>query len=141
MRAVVMLLRTQRRQHWKSWLALAALIAMAGGFVIAAATTAKRTAAAFPDFVAKHGYDAIVYSGHPLPSLARIPQVADVTPVPGPVEFPTACDTCTKPITSGSFGMFRDPARQPAEDRQAAGRANARPVRPARGARVVHAGP
>ena len=109
MRAVVMLLRTQRRQHWKSWLALAALIAMAGGFVIAAATTAKRTAAAFPDFVAKHGYDAIVYSGHPLPSLARIPQVADVTPVPGPVEFPTACDTCTKPITSGSFGMFEIP--------------------------------
>ena len=110
MRAVVMLLRTQRRQHWKSWLALAALIAMAGGFVIAAATTAKRTAAAFPDFVAKHGYDAIVYSGHPLPSLARIPQVADVTPVPGPVEFPTACDSCTKPITSGSFGLFEIPS-------------------------------
>jgi putative ABC transport system permease protein len=109
-RAVVMLLRTQRRQHWKSWLALAALIALAGGFVIAAATTAKRTAAAFPDFVARHGYDAIVYSARPLlPALTRIPQVADVTPVPGPINFPVRCNTCTKPITSGSFGMFEIP--------------------------------
>jgi hypothetical protein len=107
--AVVILLRTQRRQHWRSWLALAVLVALAGGFVIAAATTARRTAAAFPDFVARHGYDAIVYSVHPLPTLARIPQVASVTPVPGPVDFPVACDTCTKPIASGSFGLFEIP--------------------------------
>ena len=105
-----MLLRTQQRQHWRSWLVLAVLVALAGGFVIAASTTAKRTAAAFPDFVARHGYDAVVYSARPLlPALARIPQVADVTPVPGPVEFPAACDTCTKPIASGSFGMFEIP--------------------------------
>ncbi len=63
MRAVVMLLRTQQRQHWRSWLALAALVALAGGIVIAAVTTARRTAAAFPDFVSRYGYDAIVYSG------------------------------------------------------------------------------
>jgi hypothetical protein len=109
-RAVVMLLRTQQRQHWKSWLALAALVALAGGFVIAAATTAKRTAAAFPDFVARHGYDAIVYSGRPLlPALARIPQVAAVTPAPGPVNLPGGCDTCTKPIVAGSFDVFEVP--------------------------------
>ena len=41
MGAVVMLLRTQQRQHWRSWLVLAALIALAAGFVIAAATTAQ----------------------------------------------------------------------------------------------------
>ena len=41
MRAVVMLLHAQLRQHWKSWLALAALVALAAGFVIAAAATGR----------------------------------------------------------------------------------------------------
>ncbi len=109
MGAVVMLLRTQRRQHWKSWLALAALVALAGGFVIAAASTAKRTAAAFPAFVSRYGYDAIVYSSRPLPALAKIPQVATVTPAPGPINFPAGCDTCTRPIERGSFGLFEIP--------------------------------
>ncbi|MGN6793472.1 MAG: hypothetical protein ACTHJW_13900, partial [Streptosporangiaceae bacterium] len=114
MSAVVMLLRTQYRQHWKSWLALAALIALAGGIVIAAATTAKRTAAAFPDFVARYGYDAVVYSARPLPALANVPQVAAAIPVPGPVNFPAGCDTCSKPIPRGSFGLFEvSPANLP----------------------------
>ncbi len=106
MRAVVMLLRAQLRRHWRSWLALAALAMLAGGFVLAAASTARRTAAAFPDFLARHGYDAVIYSAHPLPSLASIPQVATVTAAPGPVEFPGRCDTCRKKIDAGSFGLF-----------------------------------
>ncbi len=109
MRAVAMLLRTQLRQHWKSWLALAALATVAGGFVLAAASTARRTAAAFPDFTAQHGYDAIVYSAHSLPTLASIPEVAQVTPALGPVNFRPGCDTCTSRIDSGSFGVFEIP--------------------------------
>jgi ABC-type lipoprotein release transport system permease subunit len=105
-RAVVMLLRTQLRRHWRSWLALAALAMLAGGFVLAAASTARRTAAAFPDFLARHGYDAVVYSAHSLPSLASIKQVAQVTAAPGPVGFPGRCDTCRKKIDPGSFGLF-----------------------------------
>ena len=66
MRAVAMLLRAQLRQHWRSWLALAALVTLVGGLVMAAAATARRTAAAFPDFLARHGYHAVVYSSHPL---------------------------------------------------------------------------
>jgi hypothetical protein len=106
MGAVAVVLRVRLRQHWKSWLALAALVARVGGCGMAAAATGRRTAAAFPGFVARHGYDAIVYSGHPLPGLARIPQVALMTPVRAPWAFPGRCASCRKPIDSGSFGVF-----------------------------------
>jgi len=69
-----LVLRVRLRQHWRSWLALAALVALVGGFVMAAAATGRRTAAALPGFVARHGYDALVYSGQPLPGLAGIPR-------------------------------------------------------------------
>ena len=105
MRAVVMLLRSHLRRHWRSWLALAALAALAGGFVMTAASTARRTAAAFPAFAAAHGYDAVVYSAHPL-ALDRLPQVAAVTAARGPVSFPGRCDTCGKPIDPGTFALF-----------------------------------
>jgi len=103
-----MVLHVRLRQQWKSWLALAALVALVGGLVMAAAATGLRTAAAFPDFVARHGYDAVVYSGHPLPALAHIPQVALVTSAPGPFNL-ARCLSCRKPIDAGSFGVFEVP--------------------------------
>ena len=109
MGAVAMVLRVRLRQHWTSWLALAALVALVGAFVMAAAVTARRTAAAVPGFVARHGYDAIVYSGRPLPGLARIPQVARVTPVRAPFAFPGRCASCRKPVDPGSFAVFEVP--------------------------------
>ncbi len=109
MRAVAMVLHVRLRQHWRSWLALAALVALVGGLVIAAAATGRRTAAAFPGFVARHGYDAIVYSGHPLPGLARIPQVALVTPIGAPFAFPGRCASCRKPLDSNNFDVFEVP--------------------------------
>src|SRR5580693_6861806 len=109
MGADAMVLRVRLRQHWKSWLALAALVALVGGFVLAAAATGRRTAAAFPDFVARHGYDAIVYSGRPLPALARIPQVKRVTPVLAPYGFSPRCASCRTPIDPGSFDIFEIP--------------------------------
>jgi hypothetical protein len=105
-RAVAVLLRAQLRQHGKSWLALAVLAALAGGFVIAAASTARRTTVAFPGFAARHGYDVIVYSARPLPSLSRLPEVKSVTPALGPVNVVHRCDTCRKGIDRGSFGLF-----------------------------------
>jgi ABC-type lipoprotein release transport system permease subunit len=106
-----MVLRVRLRQHWKSWLALAALVALVGGFVMAAAATGRRTAAAFPGFVARHGYDAIVYSGRPLPALARLPQVEQVTQVLAPYVFSPRCASCRKPIDPGSFDVFEVPPR------------------------------
>src|SRR5712691_5196594 len=105
MRAVAMVLHVRLRQHWKSWLALAALVALVGGFVMAAAAAGRRTAAAFPDFVARHGYDAIIYSGRPLPALARIPQVAHVTPIVAPYALRPRCASCRRPIDPGSFDV------------------------------------
>jgi len=107
--AVALVLRVRLRQHWRSWLALAALVALVGGFVMAAAATGRRTAAALPGFVARHGYDALVYSGRPLPGLAGIPQVARVTPVLAPFAFPGRCAACRKPIESGSFDVLEVP--------------------------------
>ena len=80
MRAVGMVLRAQLRQHGKSWLALAVLAALVGGLVMAATVTARATAAAFPGFVARYGYDAVVYTARPLPQLAKSPGGCPISP-------------------------------------------------------------
>jgi ABC-type lipoprotein release transport system permease subunit len=101
-----MVLRAQLRQHGKSWLALAVLAVLAGGLVMAATVTARATAAAFPGFVARYGYDAIVYTARPLPQLARVPQVTQVTPVRVPWVVAVGCASCAAINTSGSLGAF-----------------------------------
>jgi FtsX-like permease family protein len=110
-RGVVMVLGGRFRQHWRSWLALSVLVAVVGGFVLAAAAAARQTAAAFPDFVARHGYDVVVYSGHPLPQLARLPSVASVTPVLAPVTAAPRCSSCRKPIDASNFVIWEVPPR------------------------------
>jgi FtsX-like permease family len=110
-RGVVMMLGGRFRRHWRSWLALSVLVAVAAGLVLAAAAAARRTAAAFPDFVARHGYDVVVYSGHPLPQLARLPSVASVTPVLAPFTAAPRCGSCPKPIDARNFGLWEVPPR------------------------------
>jgi FtsX-like permease family protein len=107
-----MILRGRFRQHWESWLALSVLVAVAGGFVLGAAVAGSRTAAAFPGFTARHGYDVIVYSGRPLPQLARLPHVASVTPVPVPNSGAVHCASCRKPIDTGDFLINEVPPGQ-----------------------------
>jgi hypothetical protein len=65
MGAVWLVFAAKLRRHWRSWLVLSLLIAVASGFVLAAAAAGRRTDSAFPRYVASHGYDAIVYSVHP----------------------------------------------------------------------------
>ena len=112
MRAVVMVLRGRFRQHRKSWLALSLLIAVAGGFVMTAAAAGHRTAAAFPEFAARHGYDVIVYSGQPLPQMTRLPYVASVTPVLVPISGALGCASCRKPIDASNFLVNEVPPGQ-----------------------------
>ena len=112
MRAVVMVLRGHFRRYWKSWLALSVLVAVAGAFVMATVVAGRRTAAAFPEFVARHGYDVIVYSGRPLPQLARLPHVASVTPVTVPFSGALDCGSCRKPIDARNFLINEVPPRQ-----------------------------
>ena len=49
------------------------LIAVVGGLVLAAAAAGRRTATAFPRFVAAHGYDFIVFNFHPFPAWPSCP--------------------------------------------------------------------
>jgi ABC-type lipoprotein release transport system permease subunit len=109
MRAGAMVLHAQLRQRWKSWLALAGLVALVGGFVLAAAATGRRTADAFPGFVARHGYDAEIYSLGPVKGLARIPEVAQVTTATGPYVVPGRCASCRKPLDFGNFDVLEVP--------------------------------
>ncbi len=98
-----MVLRGRFRQYWKSWLALGLLVAVAGGFVLAAASAGHRTADAFPRFTARHGYDTIVYSGHPLPRLGQLPRVSSVTPALVTISADVGCASCHKPIDTDNF--------------------------------------
>jgi len=107
-----MVLRGRFRQYWKSWLALSLLVAVAGGFVMTAAAAGHRTAAAFPDFAARHGYDVIVYSGQPLPQMTRLPHVASVTPVLVTINGALRCASCRKPIDASNFLVNEVPPRQ-----------------------------
>src|SRR5438128_2294487 len=111
-RAVGMVMSGRFRQHWKSWLALSVLVAVAGGFVMAATAAARRTDAAFPGFVARHGYDFVVYSPHPLPQLAGLQGVESVTPVLAPFSDHASCGSCSKPIDTSNFLVNEVPAKQ-----------------------------
>jgi len=84
------------RRRWRSWLVMAALIALVGGLVLSAATAGRRTASAFPNFVAAHGFDAAVYTNQPLPKLSKLfPAVVSSTEV---VDLPdTAQPVCSCP--------------------------------------------
>jgi ABC-type lipoprotein release transport system permease subunit len=107
-----MVLRGRLRQHWKAWLALSVLVAVAGGFVLAATAAARRTAAAFPEFTARHGYDDIAYSGQPLPQLSRVPNVRSVTPVPAAFPGALRCESCRKPIDADNLLINEVPPRE-----------------------------
>jgi FtsX-like permease family len=111
MRAVVLVLRGRFRQYGKSWLVLGLLVAVAGGFVLAAAAAGRRTAAAFPGYVARHGYDLVVYSAQPLPKLATLPDVRSVTPVQVTAGGQPRCASCRRPIDNPNFLINEVPPR------------------------------
>jgi ABC-type lipoprotein release transport system permease subunit len=105
MGALRLLFRAEFRRRWRSWLALAALIAVVGGVVLAAAAAGRRTESAFPRFVAAYGFDAGVYSMRPAPKLARLPGVSAATGVIGPFSGQPTCD-CTNPINPTDFEVL-----------------------------------
>jgi hypothetical protein len=73
---------------------------------MAAAATARSTAAAFPRFASRYGYDDIVYTPRQLPELARIPQVARATPIRAPFVAAVGCAGCGPINASQSFDGF-----------------------------------
>lgn len=107
MRAIATVMWSQFRQQWRPWLALSLLIALVGGFAMAAASAARRTESAFPRFLAAHGYDAVLYGSKPLLTLARSAEVASVTPVRN-LQAGVATCSCTKPIRE-NFALLEVP--------------------------------
>ena len=112
MTGVAMVLRARFRQYWRSWLALSLLVAAAGGFVLTTASAGHRTANAFPEFRARHGYDVIAYSGQPLPRLSTLPHVSAATAVPVTVSDTVGCASCRKPIDTENFLVNEVPPGQ-----------------------------
>ena len=101
MEAVWLVFRAEVRRRWRSWLAIALLIGLVGGFVLAAAAAGRRTESAFPRFVAAHGFDAVVYANLPVPKVAELPGVTSATQLVIPYNGQPTC-ACIPPLTSAT---------------------------------------
>ncbi|MFI5034953.1 MAG: ABC transporter permease [Acidimicrobiales bacterium] len=67
-------------RRWASWLALALLVAVIGGTVLAGVSAAQRTSSAFSHFTARYGYDGEVFASSPFPQgYFRLPYITKVT--------------------------------------------------------------
>ncbi|HUB69971.1 MAG TPA: FtsX-like permease family protein [Acidimicrobiales bacterium] len=86
------------RYRWRAWLAICCLVSLASGFVLAATDAGDRTAEAFPDYVAAHGFDAFLYSPSPLPQIAKLPEVTSVIAIGSPANGVPVC-ACTRSLT------------------------------------------
>jgi hypothetical protein len=74
MRSVLWTFNATRRRRWLSWLALALLVALVGGTVLAGVTAARRTSTAYPEFDARYGGDAALFSTGRIPAaVSRLP--------------------------------------------------------------------
>ena len=105
MGAVRLAFRCELRRRWRSWFAVAVLISVVGGMVLAATAAGRRTESAFPQFVAVHGFDADVYAARPLPTLATLPGVSSVAELLGPDNGQPTC-SCTHPMNPTDFGVI-----------------------------------
>jgi hypothetical protein len=110
--AVWLALRAELRRRWRSWLAIAILISVVGGFVLGAAAAGRRTESAFPRFVAAHGFDAVVYANLPVPKVAELPGVTSVTQLVTPYNGEQSC-ACTHPINAANLAVVSVTGRSP----------------------------
>lgn len=116
-----MAFRAKFRHSWRSWLAIAILTSVVGGLVLAAAAAGRRTEAAFPQFVAAHGFDTDVYAIRPVAGVAELPEVARATLLVVPDTGSPVCH-CTHPINPTDFGVFLPPPKGKSPFRLVSGR-------------------
>jgi len=110
MGAVRMAFRAKLRHRWRSWLAIAILISVVGGVVLAAVAAGRRTEAAFPQFVVAHGFDTAAYATQPVPAMSKFPGVISATELIGLDSGQPTCD-CTQPIDPTDFGVLVAPPK------------------------------
>ncbi len=103
MGAVWLVFGAELRRRWRSWLILVVLIAVVGGLVLAAAAAGRRTATAFPRFVASHGYDVYIFNQKPVPGLSKLPGVSSVTAIGNPAIGQPTCACTTHAINPSNF--------------------------------------
>ena len=100
-----MAFRAKLRHRWRSWLAIAVLVSVVGGLVLAAAAAGRRTEAALPQFVAAHGFDSDEYATRPVPKVADLPGVTSAVELISPFSGQPAC-ACTHPINPTELGII-----------------------------------
>ena len=103
MGAVRLVFGVELRRRWRSWLILVVLVALVAGIVLAAAAAGRRTATAFPRFVASHGYDVYIYNQKPVSVLGRLPGVSSVTTIGNPASGQPTCACTPHAITPSNF--------------------------------------
>jgi hypothetical protein len=102
--SVLFVLQAESRRRWRSWLVLGILVAVIGGFILAATAAGRRTDAAFPQFVARHGFDADVYAQGPVPKIEHLPGVSSLAVITGPLTGQPTC-SCTHPINPSDLSV------------------------------------
>ena len=110
MGAVIMVFRAELRRRWKAWLALAVLIGFVGGLVLAFTAAGRRTASAYPAFIAAHGYDLALQAQGPVPHLRSLPEVESATEAISAVTGQPRC-ACTVKIDLNGFSVLSVPRR------------------------------
>lgn len=104
-----MAFRAKLRHRWRSWLAIAVLVSVVGGLVVAVSAAGRRTEAAFPQFVAAHGFDTDEYAIRPVPKIAELPGVESAVELVSPDSGQPAC-ACAHPINPKEFGVIFPPS-------------------------------
>jgi hypothetical protein len=100
-----MAFRAKLRHRWRSWLAIAVLVSVVGGLVLAAVAAGRRTEAAFPQFAATHGFDSDEYAFRPVPKVADLPGVTSAVALISPFSGRPTC-ACTHPINPTDLGVL-----------------------------------
>jgi len=83
---------------------LALLVALVSGLVLAAVAAGRRTASAFPRYVAVYGSDAEVFGFKPIPTIVSLPEVEESTSALIPANGPPACSGC-RLLANQNFGV------------------------------------
>ena len=103
MDAVRLIVGVAFRRRWRSWTALAALVAVVGGVTLGAAAAGERTARAYPSFLRLHGFDWLVATQEPT-NLAAIPGVSSVVEAPYALNGQPTC-RCAHPINGNALSV------------------------------------